>query len=845
MDWWLANFFLGAIFSLFLPIVPDLFVLISLLLLAIFFFSFSLKKPVNHSSQVEIPNKDNLDKPLRLSSGLLFGASWMLLSAFDFQSIWQVNELNAIESSSKAIWIQGEVMSMHSPAEKTESLNNIDIKKNNNNNNNNNTNENTDAPDNADLSRGQLRFNIMVSHINKTKLNHAIQIRLSWKNATLALQQGQIVNLYVKFKPTHGLANQGSFSYQTWLNSKKISATGYVINHKSNHIVNPDISVRQQLFNHYISLFVTDSIEYNLAPLLLALGFGSRAALTQPLWQVLQVTGTGHLIAISGLHIGLVATGCFYAVMLLLRLFPLHKIAHSQKLQTINFRYVAIGLSMMAALSYGYLAGFSLPTVRALLMLSFYWLARLLSLKISIKRWLLLTLFVITLSTPFSLFTASFWLSFYAVIIIFLTLWRFKNILSTGHALWRFIKGLVVIQLSLTVMLLPISAMFFHQISLVAIFANIIAVPWMSFISIPLCLLSVLMMGVSDTLSQFFILICLATLNTIWDYLGYLSTMPWAIIPLSTGEVQLIVFSGLGAALGVFLQPQIRFVFQINYKKYMSVIGLVLLFTSVVSASYHKLNNNLNHWQLIVFDVGQGLSLLLQRNNKAILYDTGASYDSGFNMIEAVVLPYLQHAGITQLDKVIISHSDNDHAGGLAVLQQSIEIKELIYNSANNAESGMCLQGKSFIWQNLSIEMLWPDQKVAKENDDSCVLLITDNKHKVLLTGDISKAVENKLIKQYPWLQADVLIVPHHGSKTSSSDDFIDQVNPKLAVVSAGFLNRWHMPVSAVVNRYVERDIQLLTSAKFGQISIDFSENGFKYTTFYDDLWPFWFAKSL
>ncbi|MCI2285512.1 DNA internalization-related competence protein ComEC/Rec2 [Colwellia sp. MSW7] len=189
-------------------------------------------------------------------------------------------------------------------------------------------------------------------------------------------------------------------------------------------------------------------------------------------------------------------------------------------------------------------------------------------------------------------------------------------------------------------------------------------------------------------------------------------------------------------------------------------------------------------WQLVVFDVGQGLSVLVQRGTKAILYDTGAAYDSGFNMVEAVVLPYLQFAGIQQLDKVIISHSDNDHAGGLAVLQKSIMIKELIYNSDADNESNTCLQGQSFDWQGLTFEMLWPEQQVSEENDDSCVILIKDEKHKVLLTGDISKVIEGKLIQQYPALQADVLVVPHHGSKTSSSNAFIEQVQADIAVVS-------------------------------------------------------------
>jgi len=253
-------------------------------------------------------------------------------------------------------------------------------------------------------------------------------------------------------------------------------------------------------------------------------------------------------------------------------------------------------------------------------------------------------------------------------------------------------------------------------------------------------------------------------------------------------------------------------------------------------------NGKSKNWQLVVFDVGQGLSVLIQQDNKAILYDTGASYASGFNMIEAVVLPYLQHADIKQLDKVIISHSDNDHAGGLAVLQQSIPINELIYNMKKNKSGRVCIQGGTFDWQGLSLETLWPEKAISKENDDSCVLLISDGKSKVLLTGDISKKVEAKLITKYPQLHADVLVVPHHGSKTSSSSAFISHLNPKFAIVSAGFLNRWHMPVSEVTNRYQNNNVLLLNSAESGQIIFNFSDEGISKQTYRDDLWPFWFA---
>ena len=133
------------------------------------------------------------------------------------------------------------------------------------------------------------------------------------------MQQGQIVSLKVKFKPAHGLANLGSFSYQTWLNSKKISATGYVVNNKDNKLLTDEVTLRQQSFSHYQQLLP----KHDLSSLLLALGFGSRTELSQTLWQVLQATGTGHLIAISGLHIGLVATGTFFLFMLIMQNVPL------------------------------------------------------------------------------------------------------------------------------------------------------------------------------------------------------------------------------------------------------------------------------------------------------------------------------------------------------------------------------------------------------------------------------------------------------------------------------------------------------------------------------------------
>ena len=807
MDWWLASFFFGAILSLFLPIVPDFFALFLLILLSIIFFCC---------------------KPLRFTSGGLFGASWILFCAMQYQSIWQDNHLDANTLAKKTQFVEGNVISLV-PSNLTKA----------------------DSPT-SQVSEKRTRFTIQVTQLNTQVLNRPIVMRLSWKTPNFIVEQGQTLQLTIKFKPAHGLANLGSFSYQTWLRSKEVLATGYVINQKSNRIIDQNISLRQQLFNGYRTLLPA----HQLSPLLLALGFGERSQLHADseanLWHVLTSTGTGHLIAISGLHIGLVASTSYLFIVLLIRVIPLTAIYQASTLSSFNSRYLAVALSLCCALIYAYLAGFSLPTLRAVIMLILYWVTRMMAIKISIRRWLLITLFIITISTPFSLFSASFWLSVYAVTVIFISLWRFKFYLIKGNKLWRFMKGLVVIQLSLTVILLPITALLFGQVSTVALLANMIAVPWMSFISIPLCLFSVLLMFFSPALSQTLMNFTLTSLSWLWQYLTWLAKCPWALVTLSSSEQQLLIVLGIITAILLFVVPSARYHNKRWLKGAFAVVTFMAILSiktpsfSFLSPAHHSVRVDVN-WQLVVFDVGQGLSVLLKFQNNAMLYDTGAAYPSGFNMAESVILPYLQYQGINSLDKVIISHSDNDHAGGLAQLQKALPIKTLIINDDALTNAQFCQQGRSFDWNGLRVDMLWPQTLQGKENDDSCVLLVSTPRYKVLLTGDISKKTEQALIKMYPHLSADVLIVPHHGSKTSSSRNFISHISPQIAVVSAGFLNRWQMPVDEVVRRYEQENIELINTAKVGQVIINLSnqdiKQGIKVQNYHDDLWPFWFAK--
>ncbi len=844
MDWWLFTFLLGAILSLFLPIVPVLFQLFLLLLLAIMFFCY---------------------KPLRTSSGLLFGAVWILFNAWQYfqqdQSVFPENKLFKSSFAKQVQLVEGEVLSLQTITTKL-------------------NDKEKSSTDNMQVVKvkSKQRFNLKVTRLNDQYLSSPFNIRLSWNKANFIVSQGQLLRLKVKMKPAHGLANLGAFNYKAWLNSKGIMATGYVTNKQNktykfeNSKTSEKTSIRQQLFYRYQEQILKQKSteNYQLTSLMFALGFGERGLLTTEQWQVLQATGTGHLIAISGLHIGLVASGSFFLVMFFVRFVPFIPAS----LQAVNIRYYAIVFSLLVALTYGYLAGFALPTVRALVMLSVYWLSRLLSVKLSIKRWLLITIFLLLLISPFSLFTASFWLSVYAVTIIFLTLWRFDYYLASGHPVFRFVKGLLIIQLSLTLLLLPVSALFFQQISSVAMIANIVAVPWMSFLSIPLTLLSVLAIPISDEAAQFLIMLNLQLLSIIWQWLNFLAEHKWALVNISAEQNVYILLTGSILMLALFFPVNFQHVFYLIkkhfHKKIIAIFTVVLLLFSAKNIVIAKLiniekdsdklaetsqeNKYLSPWQIIVFDVGQGLSVLIRRDHHAILYDTGASYPSGFNMTEAVILPYLQHENIKQLDKVFISHGDNDHAGGLKKLTSEILVSQLITNVNKDNNSDLilnnCYQGQTHRWQGLSIEVLWPRKNIKEvnplkdkqENDDSCVISVFDGKHRVILTGDISKKVEQQLIIDYPSLKVDVLLVPHHGSNTSSSKQFIQQLSPSVALTSAGFLNRWKMPTNKVIKRYQENNTKLLNTATSGQIIVTFENDSMQLQTYRDNLWPFWFA---
>ncbi|XQW84006.1 DNA internalization-related competence protein ComEC/Rec2 [Thalassotalea piscium] len=320
-----------------------------------------------------------------------------------------------------------------------------------------------------------------------------------------------------------------------------------------------------------------------------------------------------------------------------------------------------------------------------------------------------------------------------------------------------------------------------------------------------------------------------------------LSSQPWAVVNLSQVQWGVLITCVLFVFFSQILTPKTR--------KWL-LLPAVLMFANIGVFTAHSAND----WQVYVMDVGQGLAVVVQKNNHTLLYDTGASYPSGFSMAESVLLPYFQQQGIKGLDWLIVSHDDNDHAGGYTQLNQQLSIKNIMTNDVSIKATHPCLTGHKLYWQQLTIEVLSPNQRKGDDNDDSCVVKIFDQHHSLLLTGDISKKIEKKLVNRNKLasdlegpsqLNADILIAPHHGSKTSSSTEFVKAVAPKYVVFSSGYLNQWSMPSSTVVERYRRLNIHTLNTADSGMITFRINHSRIEVRRYRFDDWPYWFAISV
>jgi len=665
------------------------------------------------------------------------------------------------------------------------------------------------------------------------------KIRLSWFQANADLQQGQRWRLFVKLKSAVGLANKEGFNYQKWLASKNIVATGYVKASPSNTLLNANTSWRQQHIN--------ELSQYNLVhqKWLKALMYGDRSELEQHDWQLMQNTGTAHLFAISGMHLGIVFAGMMWLSksISILHSIVVNKarslacnsscnttINNSSSAEQFNFKVINIVLAITVCIYYAYLAGFQVPVMRALLGACLFCILVVFDRFWRLPASLLSLLSLFLLLFPYAHLGISFWFSFIAVALIWFFTWRWpipKNA-SILQTLWYGVK----LQVFLSVATLPMIIAGFDTLPLVSLLANVLAIPVVTVILVPLCLFAALLQtfGLSSAWLLAIIDTSFSLLVPLLEYLNQWPALTLSDTSFSASTLFLIAWLSLHV-----LSP--------NVKHNKAFIVLCLVSVLITYSSHHKLSSS-DEWHLYVFDVGQGSAMVIEVNNHFLIYDTGASFRGSFTMAESVLLPFFKSKGMPKIDKMILSHLDIDHAGGKSFLKNKLQIDTIL------SPADICNVGNDFVWQKLKFTILWPEQaQTGNDNDHSCVIKLHDGMHSVLFSGDIERKTEAILLKNDAFtstnaLKADVLIAPHHGSKTSSSLGFVKAVDPQYTVFSAGYQNRWGFPAPEVVARYQKQGTKIANTGKDGQITVLFSKDGISMRKYRTDEYRRWYYKA-
>ncbi|MBD3584606.1 DNA internalization-related competence protein ComEC/Rec2 [Salinimonas sp. HHU 13199] len=592
---------------------------------------------------------------------------------------------------------------------------------------------------------------------------------------------GQILEITARLKKPAGLLNPGAPDRAKWLLSEKIVRTGNVKELKST--LTPEAS---HLHDRMVGLLNTlDMPNEKWSQSLLV---GNRNLMTPADWALLASSGTAHLFSISGMHLGLVALWAAVVSRILLPLLHLSPVAPAQW----NLRRGVAIVNFFACMMYTALADWQLPVVRALLLIGVFLWQQCMSRHVSAHQKIWLMIFLCCLLFPFSLFSGGFYLSIVAVIFIWFLTWRYNPSLLTFYDK---VRWAVKLQILLSITLSPLTLMWFGEQSVLAPLINVIAIPVVTLL-LPVGLTGLLLINVLPDLS----ILLLYTFDT---GVGHLM----ALIKTLTKDIPLLTLSlSTSSLLCIMLGVVIAFVPSFKGKWYLTG---VLFFPALTD----RLAFDASQWYLHVFDAGQGTALLVSRGNDGVLIDTGAAY-AGNSVIKSQVAPALTRLGITQIHHVFISHHDNDHAGGLPFLP---DIKQIVKPASIITPVDKCQNGFSQAFAGLTITSVWPEQGTnVKGNNYSCVLVVSDGEYTVLAPGDIERWAEYELLYKRRLPDADIVIAPHHGSRTSSGNLLIKATSPRWVIYTQGRDNRWGFPALSVTQRYQRLNARQMKTSESG-----------------------------
>jgi competence protein ComEC len=660
----------------------------------------------------------------------------------------------------------------------------------------------------AQLDR-RLRFEFdleSVAHAGAAVVSAPRRVRLSWYHAESLPRPGERWRFTVRLKRPHGFMNPGGFDYEGWLFARGIRAIGYVRAEPPAERLAPAQlwgvdALRQQV----VEALPRAAPGSRHLDVLTALTVGERSGIGPERWEVLLRTGTNHLMAISGLHIGLVAGMVYGLVGFLWRRFP----RATERWPAARAASAAAGL---AGLAYALLAGFSLPTQRALIMLAVVLGALASGRALRPTQGLAVALAGCLVIDPRAPLSPGFWLSFGAVAIILYVM--AGRLVRPGR-----VASLLRIQWVLGVGLLVPLLWLFGQAPLVSPIANLVAVPWVSVLVVPPALLAVLLLPWAPVLAGLCLGFADLALSALWPVLEALAALPgtqWQTAPAGAAAVTLGI-----AGVALLLAPR-----GWPARWLGAVFLLPVLWPGVDRPEEGAL-------RLTVLDVGQGLAAVVQTRRHTLVFDAGPRYGERFDAGSAAVVPFLRAQGVRRVDRLVVSHGDTDHAGGVPSVIDALAVDSALLGpgAGDPGPGGLrCERGQAWVWDAVQFRVLHPPPGswAGSENDGSCVIRVDASGGSLLLVADIEAEVEQRLVSgQREDLDVDLLLVPHHGSRSSSSEAFLQAASPQLAVLSAGYRNRYGLPHPQVMARYRELGVEVRTTALEGAVDVQIdSERG-------------------
>ena len=649
------------------------------------------------------------------------------------------------------------------------------------------------------------RFEFDIAQVESITVVHfPRKVLLSWyDDGPSDIQPGDEWRLNLRLRTPHRFMSPGTFDYSAWLLQKGIVATGYVSkSNKQRRLSQSNWRYPIESLRFHCQRYLLTSLAgVPSEGLIRALLIGDRSGVSRGEWTTLQQTGTVHLMAISGLHIGLIAGFVFFITLRLWRVMPrLCLILPAPK--------AAALFAWLAALLYAALAGFAIPTQRALIMLAVILWSIYLQRTHKPSQVIALALLLVLTWDPFAVLSASFWLSFCAVALIYYVLLIQPLRVARLSHWWR-------MQLAISLGLLPLVILFFQQAPLLSPLTNLVAIPWVSLLVLPLAMLSMLISVFSQDLGVWGLHLATHLMQLLERGLVWAAGWKASLISIPTPDLTALLLALCGVGI-VMLPRQFR----------VRILGIILCLPVLLPASHRP---TLGDAQLSLLDVGQGLAAVVQTASHTLVFDTGPRFGPTFDAGEAIIIPYLRQAQVRGIDTLVLSHSDMDHVGGMTSLLKTLPIHHIVSSVPaylRDKRDTPCLAGEHWRWDEVDFDILYPSAvefaNVSTDNNRSCVLQITTAHQRLLLTGDIEAPAETVLVDRYGQkLHSGLLVLPHHGSNTSSTPEFLDSVRPEVVLIPAGWHNRFHLPADRVLARLETRKLNVLTTATARTIGIE------------------------